>query len=46
MGDEEHVYSIGFYTISYIQAHIRSWHTSPAQEETTSCTRVYVMDRG
>ncbi len=23
---KEHVYCVGFYTIPYIQVHIRSWH--------------------
>ncbi len=41
---KDHVYPIGFYAISYIQEHIRSWHTWLAQKETTSCTRVYVQD--
>ena len=41
---KDHVYCIGFYTISYIREHIRSWHTWPAQKETTSCTRVNVQD--
>ncbi len=42
---KEHVYCIGFYGISYIQELIRSWHTWPAQKETTSCTSVYVQDQ-
>jgi hypothetical protein len=42
--DKDHVYCIGFYTISYIRAHIRSWHTWPAGKETTSCTRVHLQD--
>jgi len=36
------MYCVGFYTIPYIWAHIRSWHTWPAQNEATSCTRFYI----
>jgi hypothetical protein len=41
---KEHVYHIGFYMVPYIWAHIGSWHTWPAQKETTSCTRFHVQD--
>ncbi len=41
---KDHVYCVGFYTISYIWEHIWSRHTWPAQKETTSCTKVYVQD--
>jgi hypothetical protein len=43
---KENLYGVGFFTISNNQAHIRRWHTWPAQEKTTSCTRVYVWDQG
>ncbi len=38
------MYCVGFYTIPYIQAYIRSWHTWPAQKEATSCTRFYIQN--
>jgi hypothetical protein len=40
---EDHVYHVGFYTIPYVQKHIRSWHTWTAGKETTTCTRVYIQ---
>jgi hypothetical protein len=41
---EDHVYRVGFYTISYVRVHIQSCHTWTAGKETTSCTGVYVQD--
>jgi hypothetical protein len=33
---EDHVYLVGFYTISYVQVHIQGWHTWTAGKETIS----------
>jgi hypothetical protein len=38
------MYRVGFYMISYVHVHIRSWHTWTAGKETIPCTRVYVQD--
>jgi hypothetical protein len=42
--DKDHVYCVGFYIISYIRAHIWSWHTWAAGKEASSCARVHVQD--